>query len=740
MLPEGGGGGGGKSRGAQPPRIGPRYAAALIALCLVAGSLATTLPPASAQTSEMLEVFVAARSSSITEGETAYFDFTRTGSTSDRVHILVLIEAAGVSLTNQATETGIVTFAAGRAETSIGLATADNLDTGPNGSVTVTIHSVYGSTAIIGPSAVVEVLDDELPEVTIEAQQTSITEGDDATFLVRRRGNDASPLTVTVSVTGGDNFLSERPTEVTIPAGSDSQQLTLATTSDANVYDDDTVTVTLTAAEGAAYSLGSPASALTGILELSATHTTVTIVGTQSRGWVDEGSDVEFTLTRGVQGSAFGLVVAVQVVTFSYDGGANIGHPSVKREVQNFEAVFYEDDVSTTLTVPAVDNKLNDGNRLVRATILPGIYRTFADSRRASVWVRDDDLPTVTLTVPSQDHTESDDSLPQFTVHRTWDEGDEEEYAEADVAQHDLVARVGRYGIRWFPDCPIAVDGVLYEGSILRGKTCEFGMGDIEERTEASLLPVDMPPMGDVLLYSTSTHFAPALVPSGESSHTHDVPLIRYVTALGGYVYIALQPFKCDVVPGNCGYRPQYEIGTPSDARVNVHNNSPGVRVESDQESVVEGEDITFTVSRYGGVPINARMALSVRVEVSQDGEFISGSTPQTVSFAAVEESEERDVEQTVTVSTTDDSIDEADGTVTLTILAPPETVVGEDATNYEPVGSDGASVGWYRTITVTVVPTMTIRRWRRASRRRPTASPRATTRRLLPSARTRWR
>ncbi|WP_419554544.1 Calx-beta domain-containing protein [Candidatus Poriferisodalis sp.] len=582
------------------------------------------------------------------------------------------------------------------------MATADNLDIGPNGSVTVTINSVFGSSTYIGASAVVTVLDDEMPEVTIEAQQSQITEGGDANFLVRRRGSDASPLTVAVSVTGGDSFLAERPTEVTIPAGAASQQLTLSTTSDVNVNEDETVTVTLTAAADAVYSLGSPASASTAIQESSTTHSTVTIVETESRGWVYEGTDVEFTLTRGFTNIGSRLSVAVQVVTFSFESSFAFGALSVKREIQNLEASFAANSFTTTLTVPSVDNKLNEGNRQVRATILPGLYAVPVDSRQASVWVRDDDLPTLTLTPVTEDHVESDDSFPQYTLQRSWSSDDAEEYAEADVAQYDLIARVGRYAIRWFPDCPYVVGPVLYEGSRLNGSSCEFGMEDIEDGTEASLLPVDMPPQGDVFPYSSSTHFLPVQMPSGDSSHTYDMPP-RHVLALGGFAYVALQPFKCDVVPGNCGYWPQYEIGTPDDAKVNLHNNAQGVRIESDHQWVLEGEDITFTMSRYGGVPVNSRQALSVGVAVSQDGEFISGSTPQTVSFAAAKEGEDRDLSQTVTISTTDDSIDEADGTVTLTILDPPAALIGENVANYEPVGANGAAVGWYRTITVTV-------------------------------------
>ena len=434
----------------------------------------------------------------------------------------------------------------------------------------------------------------------------------------------------------------------------------------------------------------------------NAANATVNIVGTESRGWVDEGTDVEFTLTRDAENSNNSLTVAVQVVTFSFKSAFGFVGASTNRDVQDLVAVFHADSATTTLTVPSVDNKLNDGNRQVQATIMSGTDPVSVNSRQASVWVRDDDLPTLTLTPVTEDHIESEDSLPQYILSRSWDSDDAAEYAEADVAQYDLIARVARYGIRWFPDCPYVVGSVLYEGAVLQGRTCEFSMEDIADGTEASLLRVGMPPTGDVHSYSSSSLFVPVKMPSGDSSHIYDMPP-RHVVALGGFAYVALQPFKCDVVPGNCGYLPQYEIGSPADAKVNLHNDAPGVRIESDDEQVFEGEDITFTVSRYGGVPLNSRTALSVSVAVTQNGEFISGSTPQTVSFAAADPGEDPDLTQTVTISTVDDSIDEPDGTVTLTVLEPPAALEGEDVANYEPVGADGADEGWYSTITVIV-------------------------------------
>jgi len=78
--------------------------------------------------------------------------------------------------------------------------------------------------------------------------------------------------------------------------------------------------------------------------------------------------------------------------------------------------------------------------------------------------------------------------------------------------------------------------------------------------------------------------------------------------------------------------------------------------------SVVEGADASFTLTRTGG-----DMTASLQVNVSASdgtGDFISGTPPAMVTFVA------GSATYTYTVSTVDDTVDEADGSVTVTVLA----------------------------------------------------------------------
>ena len=97
---------------------------------------------------------------------------------------------------------------------------------------------------------------DGLFEVTVAAQSSTVTEGQDAVFtLTRAEGENLSaPLTVSFTVTGGDAVLTGAPpTSATFGAGMDTVRVTLATANDTT--DEPNATLTLTLAESNAYFL-----------------------------------------------------------------------------------------------------------------------------------------------------------------------------------------------------------------------------------------------------------------------------------------------------------------------------------------------------------------------------------------------------------------------------------------------------------------------------------------------------
>ena len=107
-----------------------------------------------------------------------------------------------------------------------------------------------------------------------------------------------------------------------------------------------------------------------------------------------------------------------------------------------------------------------------------------------------------------------------------------------------------------------------------------------------------------------------------------------------------------------------YTIGAPSSATVTVTDDDadgvvtgPAVSVTAGTSPVTEGTTVEFTLT---ATPAPAA-PLTVAVSWSQTGSFLTGTRPETVTIPTTGTA-------TVTASTEDDSVDEADGTVTLTV------------------------------------------------------------------------
>ena len=107
---------------------------------------------------------------------------------------------------------------------------------------------------------------------------------------------------------------------------------------------------------------------------------------------------------------------------------------------------------------------------------------------------------------------------------------------------------------------------------------------------------------------------------------------------------------------------------------------------------------------------------LTVRVLVTQNGEFIKGAPPQTVTFTGtivdganlelVGGTPEGATTTVVTIPTTNDMVDEANGAITLTILDPDPELYGSNAHSYEIFGTGTflENSGWANVATVEVL------------------------------------
>ena len=387
------------------------------------------------------------------------------------------------------------------------------------------------------------------------------------------------------------------------------------------------------------------------------------------KGVVDEGDDVVFTLSRSAYGLDQSLTVRVKVSVTTHNPESFQG--GVDAAVSSEEVVFDAGSLTASLVHPTVDEVLNDGNSSVWAVIQLGQYSIRPYPGEAVVWVRDDDIPTVTMTPETGEVFENPPNATEFTVVRT-----------GDTTNWLRIKRVRWYDARWPARVLSPVGAALDERNRTPGIS-DYGLGDF---------------------------------PPGVATYTFNTGP-RATGPLGTTAYFEVLPRYCgDDIPGNCGYRPQYKVGTPKSSTIEVLNRNMGVRVVADQASVDEGAAASFTLHRYGGTFIARVSSLTARVQVTQNGEFIEGVPPQTVTFDGVTvdgsnpdlhgSTPEGATTTVVTIPTTNDMVDESNGAITLTILGPDPDLYGDNAHSYEVFGTGTflENSGWTNVATVEVL------------------------------------
>ena len=569
-------------------------------------------------------VTVAPVAAEVDEGSPVRFRFTRSGDNIDLSGPLTVYFLAGYE--DLPPEWLEVVITADRSSVTWQKTTEDDEFDGPDLTFLVlVIPSTWRGLPLdyssVSPSVRTVVRDNDLPVVTIEAVHEGRTEGDSVEFTLSREGQLHQPLTVNVSVAQTSDSETEQadfikgtpPATATFAADSATATLTVPTSLDSAAEPHATITASITDDEDDGYRAGDPGSASVRMIDDDRDYTTSLSISAQA-GVVEEGDAAVFVVRR-TGGTNLDLVARVRVTEVKrVPGSAPTDHNPLVYSVTEREVSFNPGDVTTTLEVSTEDENLNDGNSRIKASLLPGrFYGINPYPSIANIWVRDNDIPTVSFAVAHIDHVETPGQFPQFTLVRTG-------------------------------DASYRLDVYVVLGFVLR-------LG---------------PPYGDKEV-QLGVDTRPIIVGEPETTYTIEPELVG---PRGAQSTVTIELFYCEEVPGDCGYNGQYRVGEISTFTATVHNSDQGVIVEADQESVNEGEPVTFTLTRVGGTPASRDRPLTVQVAVTQDGEFIQGVTPQTVRFAG-----DTSVAglgrptAAVTIETDDDDVYESDGSITLTIL-----------------------------------------------------------------------
>ena len=603
---------------------------------------------------------------------------------------------------------------------------------------------IAGGIELGASSFEVVIIDDDAPPpvtepaVTIAPGTSPVTEGGGAVFTLTANPAPSTPLAVTVTVTAdGDYGITAGEQTVTIPTGG-TYTLTLATTDDSTDEPDGSATVTVKDGDG--YSVGSAATGTVAIhdddgsppvpvtLSLAAEQSsvaeangetkftmtlsralvageTVTVPYTVSGGEPGAHWSVEFRsadngagVTRhghGKNGSELRFTADGQVATLVLIGrptsdtaertirvafGTGTRAPSatgiaggIELGASSFEVVIIDDDAPPPVTEPAVTiapgtSPVTEGadatftitaNPAPQAALQVAVTVAADGDYGITAGEQTVTIPTggsTTLTLPTTDDATDE---PNGSVSVTVKVGTGYTVgspASGSVALHD-------------DDAPPPVTGPAV--TIVPGTSPVTEGGDAAFTLTAN--PAPSVPLAVTVTVTTDGDFGitggeqTATIPTG-GSFTLTLPTTDDSTdEPDGSVSVT--------VKDGSGYTP----GSPASGTVAIQDDDePAVTIAAVTSPVTEGGDATFTLTAN---PAPSAL-LAVTVTVTADGDYGMTAGERTVTIPTTGS-------VTLTLPTTDDTADEADGSVSVTVKGGTGYTVGSPASGTVAIRDD---------------------------------------------------
>ena len=523
------------------------------------------------------------------------------------------------------------------------------------------------------------------PEVNITSAAGG-TEGSNVTFTVSASPAPTANLAVSVTVaTSGDYGVTAGSRTVTIAGDATSKTLTLPTTDDST--DEANGSVTLTLNPGNGYTVGSASSETAQVQDddpppqQQQQPVVIPVVSVTGGAGVSEGGDASFTVTAN-PAPASALSVSV-TVSASGDYGATTGARTVTIPTAG----------SATFTVATTNDGNDEADGSVTATVNAGNGYTVSSSQGvATVSVADDDVPVVSIS-GGGGVTEGGDA--SFTITASPTPASALSVSVTVSASGDYGATTGQRMVT----VPTTGSAVLTvgttddsadeaDGSVTATVNAGEGYAVSSSQGVATVSVSDDDDAPPVVTPVVSITAGSGVTEGGEASFTitaspvpaADLTVSVTVTASGDYgittgsrtvtvtttgsavLTVGTTDDSADEADGSVTATlvdgADYDLGTNQAATVSVADDDVPVVSISGGSGVTEGGNASFTITAS---PVPAA-DLTVNVTVTASGDYGATTGQRTVSIPTGGSA-------TFTVSTTDDSADEADGSVTATLV-----------------------------------------------------------------------
>ncbi len=201
----------------------------------------------------------------VTEGGNATYTLSASPAPSADLDVSVSVSQSGDFASSTGTQTVTIT-SGGSATLTVG--TDDDSVDEADGSVTATVNSGSGYTVGSAGAATVAVSDNDVPEVSVSGGP-GVTEGGDAVFTLSASPTPHAALPVSVSVTQSGDFATTGTQTVTIPTGG---SYTLSVSTDDDGADEANGSVTATVNAGNGYTVGSAGAATVNVADNDVTQ------------------------------------------------------------------------------------------------------------------------------------------------------------------------------------------------------------------------------------------------------------------------------------------------------------------------------------------------------------------------------------------------------------------------------------------------------------------------------------
>ena len=614
-----------------------------------------------------------------------------------------------------------VTLPVGQLIESVSIPLLENAVMEADGSVIITIESDLGRSYTPSADAgtvTVPVKDNDTPSTVSISAPDSITEGGPLSYTLTRTwapGESQGELSVNVKLAQTGDYISwptaHQPDAdglVTIPvnfaARSLTATLTLETVDDQMSEDNGSVTATILADADGSYVTGADSAHTTKLLDNDLPVISVAAVSAE----VTEGTDAQFRFSRAGNTSVatrVGLWVgglpkimtdATDAIALTADNADLSQRLHIYGAWVDYILEFAAGETEKTLSLTTEADNVNEGDGLLGVTIVQRVGNPFGiGAGYAQVLVKDDDIPTVSLTQPV--------GPTGFTLSAdgtTW----EGQLGETDRFTLSSVCT----GVTEFsPDrrtnlAPLAL-WVMYANHPAHygedrqnqlgsnfANVRSVGGGDCAGTVRSVAAPLVGPENGllEIELLAQS-EFVPTGSPWNRlRPKVYDDFITQYeeaaraaaaagtlITQKGIFSPARLtsnyQRFHC--LETDFRYCPKYLVGTVNKIRLTVINRDPTILIKAENSQVEEGEPARFVVERLWNKALYANPApvstTVVSLRATQNGQYITGALPVEVTFG------QNELRKVIELQTVDDGAFGPNGSLTIELL--PDTTSG---------------------------------------------------------------